>query len=108
MTNFPLLVIGFENKFHAVGCLIKGPHFVPKTTSLSFLNLTKIWPKKYLFCPFLGYFPIAPLCHTDTRFTLTEYQYYCSATVPVVLLYGDLPYTCTNLMYYGYIYTVAY
>ena len=62
MTNFPLRVIGFENKFHAVGCLIKGPHFVPETTSLSFLNLTKIWPKKYRFCPFLGYFPIAPLC----------------------------------------------
>ena len=70
MTNFPLRVIGFENKFHAVGCLIKGPHFVPETTSLSFLNLTKIWPKKYRFCPFLGYSPIAPLCHTG--FTLTE------------------------------------
>ena len=64
MRNFPLRVIGFENKFHAVGCLIKGPHFVPETTSVSFLNLTKIWPKKYRFCPFLGYFPIAPLCHT--------------------------------------------
>ena len=40
MTNFPLRVIGFENKFHAVGCLIKGPHFVPVATSLNLLNLS--------------------------------------------------------------------
>ena len=46
MANDPLRVIEFENRFHAVGCLIKGPHFVPEATSLNSLKLTKIWPKK--------------------------------------------------------------
>ena len=46
MANGPLRVIEFENKFHAVGSLIKGPHFVPEATSLNSLKLTKIWPKK--------------------------------------------------------------
>ena len=51
MANGPLRVIEFENRFHAVGlgCLIKGPHFVPEyteATSLNSLKLAKIWPKK--------------------------------------------------------------
>ena len=46
MANGPLRVIEFENKFHAVGSSIKGPHFVPEATSLNSLKLTKIWTKK--------------------------------------------------------------
>ena len=41
MANCLLSVIEFENRFHAVGCLIKGPHFVPEATSLNSLKLTK-------------------------------------------------------------------
>ena len=52
MANGPLRVIEFENRFHAVGCLIKGPHFVPEATSLNSLKLPKYGPKNNDFVLF--------------------------------------------------------
>ena len=57
MANGPLRVIEFENRFHAVGCLIKGPHFVPEATMLNSLKLTKIWTKKLAILSFSRVFP---------------------------------------------------
>ena len=54
MANGPLRVIEFENRFHAVGCLIKGPHFVPEATILNSLKLTRKMDQKITILSFFS------------------------------------------------------